>query len=41
MITEWESGLAEMTAEAEALPDAPPESVVPEAPAEAEMPPAA
>jgi putative nucleotidyltransferase with HDIG domain len=41
MITEWESGLAEMTAEAEALPDAPPEAVVPATPAEAEVPPAA
>ena len=41
MITEWESGLAEMTAEADALPDAPPEAVVPATPAEAEVPPAA
>ena len=40
MITEWERGLTEVTAEAEALPESPPEAVVPEGPAAVEAPPA-
>ena len=37
MISEWEPGMAEVTAEAEALPDEPPELESPETPAAAEV----
>jgi HD-GYP domain-containing protein (c-di-GMP phosphodiesterase class II) len=40
MVTEWERGLAEVTAEAEALPELWAEAAVPEEPAATEAPPA-